>query len=91
MSNLQTAINCSDDLYSNIYSALYERAASENNALYMQALSKAKTKKQKEDCAGYYCGRWQTMLNKWCSGKIANIHAISAISQNHVDECFLLE
>lgn len=87
---LLTAKTCSESLFEKIYEDLYQRSKDENDAMYQQALNKAKTPRQRLKCAGAYVGRWQTVFNAWCRGKIANTFVLEAIQQGQVSEGLLL-
>lgn len=87
---LVTAKTCSESVFSQLYEDLYQLSKDENHAMYLQALSKAKTPRQRQKCAGAYVGRWQTVFNAWCRGKIANTFVHEAIQQGFVSEGLLL-
>lgn len=89
-SKLVTAKTCSEAVFDSLYNSLYEKSAAENHAMYLSALSKAKTPRQRKNCAGCYCGRWQTVFNAWVRGKIPNIHIHEALADNSVSESLLL-
>ena len=87
---LSNAKNCSEDMFDQIYSELYRLSKEENHAMYMMALSAAKTPSQKKKCAGVYRGRWQVVFNAWCKGKIANTFVLEAFRAGFVSEGLLL-
>lgn len=87
---LSNAENCSEDMFDHIYSELYRLSKEENHAMYMNALSRAKTASQKKKCAGVYRGKWQIVFNAWCRGKIANTYVLDAFRAGFVSEGLLL-
>ena len=87
---LSNAKNCSEDMFDQIYSELYRLSKEENHAMYMMALSAAKTPSQKKKCAGVYRGRWQVVFNAWCKGKIPNTFVLEAFRAGVVPEGLLL-
>ena len=87
---LSNAKTCSEDMFDHIYSELYRLSKEENHGMYMKALSAAKTKRQKEKCAGVYRGRWQVVFNAWCKGKIPNTFVLEAFRAGFVSEGLLL-
>lgn len=88
-SNLQNAKNCSESLFNSIYDQLEAEVSKEATALYNQALSKAKTNKQKAACAGSYQGKWFTLFDKWCHGKVANVFVLEALTLGYIEEGLL--
>ena len=89
-SSLVTAKTCSEEVFNSLYNSLYEKSAAENHAMYEAALRKAKTPSQRKQCAGCYCGRWQTVFNAWVRGKIPNIFIHEALSVDSISESLLL-
>ena len=87
---LSNAKNCSEDMFDHIYSELYRLSKEENHAMYMSALSKAKTASQKKKCDGVYRGKWQIVFNAWCRGKVANTYVLDAFRYGFVSEGLLL-
>lgn len=87
---LSNAKNCSEDMFDHIYSELHRLSKEENHAMYMKAISKAKTTSQKKKCDGVYRGKWQVVFNAWCKGKIANTFVLDAFIAGFVSEGLLL-
>ena len=77
-----------DGTYSAIYTALMERAATENEGLYQAAIAKCKTKRQRASKAGYYAGRWQQLFDAWLNKKIGNLRVRECLSLGFVPEVY---
>lgn len=90
MSKLVNARTCSSEMFGSLYQALQSKASEENEALYQAELRKAKTHRQRQKCAGRYCGKWQTVFNAWVYGKIPNTFVQEALLCNMVSESLLV-
>ena len=63
-----------DKRFNEIYDLLYQRVAAAANAAYNAKLAKAKTRKQREACAGHYPSDWSVLFGLWCRDKVTNLH-----------------
>ena len=62
-----------------IYDELYKRAEAAAMASYQAKLAKAKTRKQREKCAGHYPSDWSKLLDLWCRDKVSNLHVLDCL------------
>ena len=67
-----------------LWDALTAAINTEHEAAYQSRFSQAKTKKQKESCAGRYEGSWYRFRNSWEEGKISNIEVKDALVHGFV-------
>jgi len=56
----------------------------EHNSAYQANLSRAKSKKAKNACAGRYEGSWWRLWNGWVQGKIDNLTVFDSLQGNLV-------
>lgn len=73
-----------EDKQSQLYSALQQQVSKEAQSMYETALSRAKTKRQKQACAGQYIGAWYRLLDGWMKDNITNLHVRDCLSYGHV-------
>ncbi len=74
----------SEEKQNELYGKLQANISSESQSMYNAALSKAKTKKQKAECAGQYKGSWFYLLEDWMNDKVTNLHVRDCLRANVV-------
>ncbi|MFC6674317.1 hypothetical protein [Marinobacterium aestuariivivens] len=67
-----------------IYDELYKRSETAAKAAYQAKLEKAKTRKQREACAGHYPSDWSKLFDLWCRDKVTNLHVLDCLRIGHV-------
>lgn len=78
------ASKLSENRFNAIYDEVYKRAEAEAKALYKAKLAKAKTRKQREQCAGHYPSDWSELLDLWCRDKVSNLHVLDCLQIGQV-------
>ena len=73
-----------DKRFNEIYDLLYLRVSAAANAAYNAKLAKAKTRKQREACAGHYPSDWSVLFGLWCRDKVTNLHVLDCLRLGHV-------
>ncbi|HDZ37604.1 MAG TPA: hypothetical protein ENH62_04855 [Marinobacter sp.] len=67
-----------------IYDALYKRSADAAKAAYEMKIAKAKTRKQREACAGHYPSDWSQLFDLWSRDRVSNLHVYECLHVGHV-------
>lgn len=68
------------------YELIQKKVSSEAESMYRAALAQAKTKKQKDACAGQYKGVWFSLLEDWMSNKVTNLFVADCLALNFVPD-----
>ena len=87
---LAYARDASESLFDYIYVNLQSKSSTENQALYLQAIAKCKTQKQRKQKAGYYAGKWQRLFDKWVNNQIENTFVLESLRVDFVAENLIL-
>jgi hypothetical protein len=73
-----------EEKFDKIYDELYKRTEAATRAQYEAKLAKAKTRRQREACAGVYTSDWSELFNGWCHNKVSNLHVYDCLRCGYV-------
>ena len=78
------ASSLSQEKFNEIYNQLYQLSEKQGKSMYEAKLAKAKTRKQREACAGSYRGEWFELFDGWTRDKYSNIYVRDCIANGVV-------
>lgn len=67
-----------------IYDVLYKQSQRAAKAAYEAKVAKAKTRKQREACAGHYPSDWSELFDLWLRDRVSNLHVYECLRIGHV-------
>ncbi|WP_081051742.1 hypothetical protein [Aeromonas hydrophila] len=76
---MEYASQLPDPHFNQIYDLLEQRVSAAARAAYNSRLSKAKTREEREACAGCYPSAWSELFNQWCRDKVTNQHVLDCL------------
>lgn len=67
-----------------LYDALNEMQRRSAESQYHAKLKKAKTAKQRRECAGHYPSEWSELFNLWLRDKVTNLYVYDCLKIGYV-------